>query len=128
MLNDLLGTHPIILFDYSPTRSGEVPSELLEGFKGTLQVDGYDGYAPVCKRINSISAGCMAHCRRNFHKASKTNNGKGVGKKGLNIINKLYKIERQLEGRPPGEKLRVRLSKSRPIMDALWPPNWSGDI
>ena len=33
------GENPIILYDYSPTRSGQVPSELLEGFSGFLQTD-----------------------------------------------------------------------------------------
>jgi hypothetical protein len=38
-----------VLFDYDPSRSGAVPKRLLEGFTGRLQVDGYDGYAEVCR-------------------------------------------------------------------------------
>ena len=37
---------------------GAVPLDLLEGFKGTLQVDGYDGYSPACEKYNLIRAGC----------------------------------------------------------------------
>ena len=42
------GDRPIILYDYDPTRRGSVPIELLDGFKGYLQCDGYDGYSPAC--------------------------------------------------------------------------------
>src|SRR5690606_24227310 len=41
---------PVILFDYDPSRSQAVPLRLLEGFSGTLQCDGYDGYNAVAKR------------------------------------------------------------------------------
>ena len=35
---------PIVLFDYQTTRSGKHPRAFLEGFKGYLHIDGYDGY------------------------------------------------------------------------------------
>ncbi|WP_419642582.1 IS66 family transposase, partial [Thiolapillus sp.] len=35
---------PAVLFEYDPSRSEEVPLRLLDGFKGTLQTDGYAGY------------------------------------------------------------------------------------
>ena len=35
---------PIILFDYDPSRSQEVPLRLLEDFQGILQTDGYAAY------------------------------------------------------------------------------------
>ena len=34
---------PVVLYDYSPTRSGQVPIKLLEGYSGLLQTDGYAG-------------------------------------------------------------------------------------
>ena len=42
-----VGAHPIILFDYDPTRSKAVPTRLLEGFEGALHTDGYRGYDEV---------------------------------------------------------------------------------
>jgi transposase len=32
---------PVVLFHYAPTRSGEVPREILEGYQGYLQTDAY---------------------------------------------------------------------------------------
>ena len=60
-------------------------------FSGALQVDGYDGYAPACDKFKLLRLGCMDHCRRKFFDASKTSGGKGIGKKGVNLIDKLYK-------------------------------------
>ena len=38
---------PIVLFEYDPTRAGDVPKRLLAGFTGALHTDGYSGYVPV---------------------------------------------------------------------------------
>ena len=111
------GKNPIVLYDYSPTRSGDVPVELLTGFNGILQVDGYDGYSKVCEQNNLTRAGCWDHARRKFFDAAKTSGGKGTGKKAVNIIKKLYKIEEKILGLPLEEKLKIRQEKSKPILD-----------
>ena len=80
------GKKPIILYDYAPSRSGQVPIELLEGFKGRLQVDGYDGYSQVCEINNLIRMGCMDHARRKFFDAFKTSGAKDIGKRGLSFF------------------------------------------
>ena len=50
---------PTVLFDYDPSRSGEVITRLLDDFCGILQADGYAGYIDLCKsdRIQRIGAG-----------------------------------------------------------------------
>ena len=51
----------IILYEYSPTRSGENAAAFLAGFKGYLACDGYQGYnkVPDIKRCY-----CWAHVHR----------------------------------------------------------------
>ncbi len=39
--------HPILLYDYDPSRSQKVPIRLLEGFSGYLLTDGYEAYGKV---------------------------------------------------------------------------------
>jgi len=51
---------PVILFDYDPSRSQTVPRNLLEGFAGYLQTDGYSGYNGVVAAGGLIQLGCMA--------------------------------------------------------------------
>ena len=110
---------PIVLYDYAPSRAGAVPIELLEGFSGTLQVDGYDGYSAACKKYNLQRIGCWDHVRRKFFDASKSNNGKNIGKKGVALIDKLYKIERRIEKLSSEERLQIRQSESLPLLEKI---------
>ena len=113
------GKNPIILYDYAPSRSGTVPIDLLEGFSGALQVDGYDGYAPVCEKNKLIRLGCMDHVRRKFFDAGKTSSGNNIGKKGLNLIDKLYKVEEQINMLEEDERHQARKEKSIPMLKTI---------
>jgi transposase len=114
------GDHPIVLYDYSPTRSSTVPTELLQGFEGYLQVDGYDGYAPFCSsNPKVIRLGCMDHARRKFRDAFGTANGKNIGKKALIYFKNLYKIEKKIEGLSIQERFDIRQEESKPILEEM---------
>ena len=53
------GPEPIIvLFEYDPTRAGDVPKRLLAGFTGALHTDGYSGYAPVVREQGLVHLAC----------------------------------------------------------------------
>jgi len=113
------GPHPIVLFDYSPTRSGDNPTRLLEGFTGYLQVDGYDGYAPVTSDGKIIRLGCWDHCRRKFFEAFKCSGGKSIGKMGINLIKKLYEIEKDLKGLAPEVRYEARQARAKPVLEKM---------
>jgi transposase len=53
--------HPLILYDYDPSRGQAVPQRLLEGFAGFLQTDGYEGYNAVVAGSEITHLGCWAH-------------------------------------------------------------------
>ena len=57
---------PIVVFEYDPTRSGDVPKRLLAGFAGALHTDGYSGYAPVVREQELVHLACWAHGLRGF--------------------------------------------------------------
>ncbi len=120
------GSNPIILYDYAPSRAGSVPIELLEGFSGALQVDGYDGYAAACEKYILERLGCMDHCRRKFFDASKTSGGKNIGKKGVKLIDKLYKIEEQIKDLTLDQRHKIRQEKSVPILNEI--KTWIDEI
>jgi hypothetical protein len=113
------GERKIVLYDYAPTRSGAVPVELLAGFTGTLQVDGYDGYSRVCQENKLKRIGCFDHVRRKFVDASRTSQGKKIGKKGVRLIDKLYKIERKIKDLSDEERLQIRQAEAKPILNEL---------
>ena len=61
---------PIVLFEYDPTRSGEVPIRLLEGFDGALHCDGYSGYVPAGARVQPRAPGLLGSCETQFRRCA----------------------------------------------------------
>ena len=116
---------PIVLYDYHPTRSGEVVDKLLQDFKGILQTDGYGGYDSYCKNRTGVShAGCFAHTRRKFHEAIKANKTKNnpVARKGYLFFKDLYDLDRKTR-KMSLEEIRVfRKEHMIPLIEemSLW--------
>ena len=116
---------PVVLFEYDPTRSSEVPKRLLIDFKGIFQADGYVGYAAVCLENTIIRIGCWDHARRKFVEAVKAaDTKKSLGKPtkadvALGMIRKLYRIEDKIKGRDIEEIYRVRQELSVPLLNEL---------
>ena len=115
---------PIILFDYAPTRSQDVPVELLGDYAGYLQVDGYEGYNKVIANNGITPLGCMAHVRRKFDEALKAQ-GKSKNRKGslaqqaMLRIRLLYKIEKETKDLNDEQRRALRQSKAVPVLDGL---------
>ncbi|WP_294059259.1 transposase, partial [Thiolapillus sp.] len=108
-----------------PSRSEEVPLRLLDGFRGTLQTDGYAGYNRVCRENGLTRIGCWDHARRKFVEASKAAPVKKKGTKvskadvAIGKIRKLYAIEKRIEKLPQEEKTRQRQQLAQPVLDDL---------
>jgi hypothetical protein len=112
----------VVLYDSDPGRSAQVPKRLLEGFKGYLQTDGYDGYNAVVAANGLIHLGCMAHARRRFSDAVKAqgkNRKRGKAHQGLLLIRKLYRIERQARKLTAQERYTRRQKHSKPILEQI---------
>ena len=112
---------PVILFDYSTSRAQEVPLRLLDGYRGYLMPDDYAGYNAMAAQQGIERLGCWAHARRKFVEAQKVQpKGKtGRADMALNLINKLYGIERDLKEADDGERLAARQQRSQPLLDQL---------
>jgi len=116
-----------ILFEYDPSRSGEVPLRLLDGYGGYLQTDGYTGYNAACLKNGMTQLGCWDHARRYFKEAHNAqpkpkkgkNNKPSKAGKVLSLINKLYVIEREIKTLPANEKYLQRQEKSIPVLNKL---------
>ena len=116
----------MILYDYDPSRSQSVPMRLLDGFKGYLQTDAYEGYGQVCRENELISVGCMAHARRKFDEALKAQSSVDPNKQkstlaaqALKQIQALYRIEREIKLLTIDEIKRVRQARSVPLLNEL---------
>jgi transposase len=114
--------HPIVLYDYDPSRSQAVPVRLLEGFAGYLQTDGYEGYAKVCAPPSMTRLGCMAHARRKFDEALKSQlkpNPDSLPGVALKKIRALYRIERQAADLTSEERGAKRQQEAVPLLNDL---------
>ncbi len=99
----------IILFDYDPSRGGEVADTLIEGCSGYLQSDGYQAYEGASARAGLIHVGCFAHARRRFFEALKAvpnsqRNGSNAAHEAVRRIDALYLIERDIKDLPDEER------------------------
>lgn len=111
----------IILYEYQTTRASKHPCQFLSGFKGYLQVDGYAGYNGL---PDVTLVGCWAHARRKFDEALKVlpddkRSTSVTAKEGLNFCNQLFAIERDLKEAPADERYKIRLERSRPVVEAF---------
>jgi transposase len=115
-----------VLFQYHPTRSGDVPALFLKGYKGIVQTDGYSGYNFLDHTPDILHVGCLAHARRKFmdvtkaaRKIKKKKQKTGNADIALNYIGQLYKIEKDVKGQnlSPDELYELRQKKSVPILN-----------
>ena len=114
--------HPIVLYDYDPSRSQDVPVRLLDGFAGYLQTDGYQGYAKVCAQPGMTRLGCMAHARRKFDEALKSQlkpDPTSLPGVALKKIRALYRIEREAAELTSKERQAKRQEEAVPLLDDL---------
>jgi len=112
---------PGVAFTYAPGRSGKYASEILQGFSGILQVDGYAGYNRVLDLRDNQPIGlayCWAHARRKLYELTH-NNVAPTAEVGLKQIAALYRIEAQARGTSANERLALRQTKSAPKITAF---------
>jgi len=114
------GVEPLILYEYDPSRSSEVPKRLLPEYQGYLQVDGYEGYSALGSSPGVTRMGCMAHIRRKFFEVVKSKDQKAnLANRFLQLIQKLYRIEQEAKGLSPEERKEKRNAQSMPLITQL---------
>jgi hypothetical protein len=117
--------HPYIVYDYTPTRSGQGPLEWLgtwpalsgvEG-KGFLQADAYAGYDKLYARGDVIEVACWAHVRRKFFDAQESDAPRSLWM--LEMIRRLYAVEKEANDCDAPSRLQRRQTHSVPILDKI---------
>jgi transposase len=111
--------HPVILYDYTPTRERAGPEKFLQGYRVYLQADAYGGYDAFFKDPSRglIEVGCWAHARRYFHKALESDQAR-MGP-ALLLIAQLYRVEKQGRLLAAEDRLQLRQLQARRIVDKL---------
>lgn len=109
---------PIAWYRATMGRAGESVMTELAGFAGTLQADGFTGYNQLYKGGAIREAACLAHLRRKIfdvHDSQPTE----LSTTAMASIQAIYRIEEEIRGLPPAERLTARRSRTRPLVRAL---------
>lgn len=113
---------PIILYEYTRTRSGDHAKKFLAGFQGYHVSDAYEGYEKVEGITRCL---CFSHLRRYYLDAIPLDSGKkeipgSGGAIGRAYCDKLFRLERKWKEMTPEERKKNRLIYSVPILDAFF--------
>jgi transposase len=105
--------HPYILYDYTPNRSRDGPVAFLGTYRGYLQADGYSVYDGICAGTGVIKVACLAHVRRKFFEAKKSDAARAL--LALAFIRQIYDVEDMAKTQAQNEAFEKNLDT-----DAAW--------
>jgi len=126
---------PVLVYQYHQSRSGNVVSKYLKGYKGYVQSDGFSGYDFIDYDPEIIHVGCWAHVRRKFVDVLKASGKResikgrtGNAGKAVDYIRRLYAIEKNAkeEGLGYKEIYEERQKYAKPILDEF--KGWLDEI
>jgi len=106
----------LVFFDYRQGRGREGPEEMLDGFKGYLQTDGYPLYDFFKQKEGITVLHCMAHARRMFYDALE--NDADRADHALQQFALLYDIERKAKQLQlnTADRIALRQKEALPIL------------
>ena len=113
---------PAAAYFFSPDRTGKHPEQHLAGYTGLMQADAYAGFNKLYKASRQggpiIEASCWAHARREFFDLARLQKAP-IAIEAVERIDALFAIEREINGKPPTQRVHVRNERSWPLIDAL---------
>ena len=113
---------PAAAFFYSADRGGVHPDAHLSTYAGLMQADAYAGfnclYEAGRKPGPIVEAMCWAHARRKFFDLARLNKAP-IAIEAVERIDAVFAIERDINGKPPPERRRVRNEHSRLLVTEL---------
>ncbi|WP_430826943.1 IS66 family transposase [Carboxylicivirga sp. N1Y90] len=99
---------PLVYFHYDKgSRAQKVVVELLQGFQGAIQTDGYEAYSIYEQKKGVLLLGCWAHARRKFEES--LGEDKAGAEYALAQIAKLYQVETMADEQGLDDKQRAEL-------------------
>lgn len=110
----------LVLFNYRKGRGQNGPKELLAGYKGYLQCDGYTVYDKIGADPDVSLAGCLVHARRKFNDA--LDSDKKLAEKALAVFRKMYLEERKIKEETPQDfqaRKTVRDARIKPLLKEI---------
>ena len=105
-------THPIVLYDWQPSRRTDQPREFLKDFSGIVITDGYQVYHKLGKEREDLSiGGCWIHARRpfaEFIKSIKESADGTIAQEAYTMITEMLHIDNDFDDLPSDDRLKQR--------------------
>ena len=116
----VLGDRDEVVFPFAPSRAYHHVKQFLGDFEGTLVTDGYGAYGAYAEtRGDAVKQqNCWTHTRRKFEE--QLDKYPVLVKEPLDLIGRMYKIEKEFRSQPPSELLVARCTHTRPLVNAFW--------
>lgn len=111
---------PVRDFEYQPGRGGKYPEAFLKGYTGYIHMDAYSGYNGVKGATRCL---CYIHPRRAFVDALQKDIHDPEASKpaqALLRLNKLFEMEKELDGLAPEQKKKEQLNLEKLFLKAFW--------
>jgi transposase len=86
---------PLIVYEFSKSRTRDAPLAFLKDYCGYLQADAYPGYDPLYLNGKITEVACNVHARRRFVEAADLLKSPGRPHEALAFYKELFRIERQ---------------------------------
>lgn len=107
-------------------RGNDEGAQMLGDYRGVVMADGYAVYTSLSARSKSAPdapprfrvANCWAHVRRKFVECEA--NFPRESAEAIERIRALYEVEKRAKDLPPDERLKLRQTESKPIVEALF--------
>jgi transposase len=112
---------PLIRYRYHRSRGEAVPFAYLENYTGYLQTDAYQVYEKLAESGSFVHVLCLAHARRKFDEATRVSGGSPAAREFLALIQKIYRVEKQLRAAdlPEAEFVQLRREQTLPLFTKL---------
>jgi hypothetical protein len=106
-----------VYFHYTTERNREGPADILSGYTGRIQADGFNGYDDLYGDDKATEVGCWGHARRKFDYAQKSDPVRSNPM--LALIAQLYVVEQKAKdkGFDADEIKSLRQQFSKPIIE-----------
>jgi transposase len=109
----------LVFFDYQQGRGREGPQQILDGYTGYLQTDGYQVYNIIEEKTDATLLHCWAHARRKFHESLQSDPERASH--ALALIGRLYDVERKAreENLSVEQIQKIRQDQTVPVLTEL---------
>ena len=117
--------HPIVLFDWQPSRRADHPRDFLKNFSGTVITDGYQVYHKLAAEREDLKvAGCWIHARRPFAEIIKSvglSLSKGtIAREAYDMITDILRKDNEFDDLPIADRKKQRQATLQEKVDAYF--------